>query len=610
MATLDSIKDFNLENNSLKMSLASVIVWDSTGKLLLNQDNIICQFPVLVNESKDHTFFSHLKSSLDTVIKYSTTRCRPVASLIIHCESGIVFKKSFLSFIEDKCNEYNLWKEDEHVILSAFGLRIFPHLKASLLQNGVHFKLYSDSMTDRAVHIFTPQLCLIKMETLGELADKSLSCQVECSDHLWSSFIFGSKLGGVNWKIKTSDYADTSTLTSPPSQLSTEDENFEKFYATIYSEDWPIGINRPLYSRELLTTPTNKVSTSEIWERGFGGVNMSSEPASSLDFDVLVSYGCKVIRIGAVADAQDLNYLLNPSSTSHYEDLRHLTTVLPRLRRALIRIGEYGLKSIITITDLPGEGTFQHKPPDMKFWTLPTVRERAARFWGELAKGLADLSDRTVAGYDLINEPHSPNDGAYFGDLTSEYSSELNHFYSLAHDAIRGHDKNVMIILSPLSYASPRAIKSLSPLPDANVAYAFHMYAPPVLTLRGAEGVQHSYPGPVRLYPHCPHEFLNITFEFLHDLLKENVFKWQVENGIPSNRILVGEFGISREVNGAELYLRDLLRIFGEFGWSWLLFSFRDEEWDALDYELGTDINNMLHRSHTKLFLTVAEHFH
>ena len=83
-----------------------------------------------------------------------------------------------------------------------------------------------------------------------------------------------------------------------------------------------------------------------------------------------------------------------------------------------------------------------------------------------------------------------------------------------------------------------------------------------------------------------------------------------MKHGILSNRILVAEFGISREVQGALEYLEDLISLFQHFKWSWLLFSFRDEEWDALDYELGPSMDNMLNRSSTRLFLTVADHFH
>ena len=602
-ATLNSIKALQLKEEPKKPP--TVLVWNSTGsELPLDRDRLQVKFPffVLVDVEKDRSFFSDISSSLLTL---EESISQP-AIAVLHCEAGVVFKASFLSFLHDKCNEYDFY--NGNVAFTAVGYKIFPHEKErESFQDGIHFKLYSELLSDRAVHLLTPPLCLLNVDTLHSLTEKGSGYQVQNSDHFWLSFMIASTLGGTIWKLNTNDHVSLLNLSQP--NLLLQEQKFKMFYDTIYSLDWPIGINQPFYANESKATPTISSSVSDIWTRGFGGVNMSSEPASTLDFKAVASYGCKVIRIGAVADAKDLNYLLNPSSTSHCEDNQHLNTVLPRLRQALIRIGECGLKSIITMTDLPGDCMFQSKATST-FWVSAEARERAALFWGQLAKGLSNLSKGVIAGYDLINEPYEPVNPGYFDDITCKYAEELNHFYGMAHQAIRGHDDNVVIILAPLSFASPRAMKCLSPIPDSNVAYSFHMYAPPNLTLRSSIDSQCSYPGSVRRWPNCKNELIDVTFDFIYDLLKENVHKWQVENSVPSNRILVGEFGISREVKGAEVYLKDLLKIFTEFGWSWLLFSFRDDEWDALDYELGPDINNMLYRSPTELFLTVSEQFH
>uniref|UniRef100_A0A1X7U131 Glycoside hydrolase family 5 domain-containing protein n=1 Tax=Amphimedon queenslandica TaxID=400682 RepID=A0A1X7U131_AMPQE len=609
-ATLNSIKTLQPkeEEEELKerMRLNTVLIWNSTGsKLPLHLDQLQGKAPfyVSIDVEKGCSFFSDISFSLLSLKEHLP---QP-ALAVLHCEVGVIFKSSFLSFLHDKCSEYDFYSGQ--VAFTAAGYKIFPHPKEhESFQNGVHFKSYSESLSDRAVHLLTPSLCLLNMATLHSIIEKGSGYQIKNSNHFWMSFIIASKLDGSIWKLNTNEHLCLSNSSQP--NLSLQDQKFKNFYDTIYSLDWPIGISRPFYAKESMTTPTNNPSVGDIWTRGFGGVNMSSEPASTLDFKAVASYGCRVIRIGAVADAKDLNYLLNSSTTSHYEDSQHLNTVLPRLRQALIRIGGCGLKSIITMTDLPGGCTFQSKA-DNTFWISAQARERAALFWGQLAKGLSDLSKDLIAGYDLINEPYEPMNPGYFDDITCKYGSELNHFYNMTHEAIRAHDETVVIILAPLSFASPRAMKCLSPIPeDPNVAYSFHMYAPPNLTLCSSRDSECCYPGSVRRWPNCKDELIKVTFEFLYDLLKENVYKWQVENNVPSNRILVGEFGISREVKGSQNYLKDLLKIFTEFGWNWLLFSFRDDEWDALDYELGPDINNMLHRSPTELFLTVSEQFH
>ena len=67
-----------------------------------------------------------------------------------------------------------------------------------------------------------------------------------------------------------------------------------------------------------------------------------------------------MIRVGAVSDAQDLHYLLDPHAKNIEDDGNHLRKVLPRLCHAINKAGSHGLKVIITLTDLPG-APFQSK---------------------------------------------------------------------------------------------------------------------------------------------------------------------------------------------------------------------------------------------------------
>ena len=64
---------------------------------------------------------------------------------------------------------------------------------------------------------------------------------------------------------------------------------------------------------------------------------------------------------------------------------------------------------------------------------------------------------------------------------------------------------------------------------------------------------------------------------------------WAKKNNIPANRIWAGEFGCSRKVKGVEKYLSDLIEIFNENQWHWSFYSYREDVWDSMDYELGTE---------------------
>jgi hypothetical protein len=61
-----------------------------------------------------------------------------------------------------------------------------------------------------------------------------------------------------------------------------------------------------------------------------------------------------------------------------------------------------------------------------------------------------------------------------------------------------------------------------------------------------------------------------------------------VKNKIGANRILVGEFGVFRTNPGAMSYFEDLVSLFKAKRWHWAFYSFREDTWPGMDYELGT----------------------
>jgi hypothetical protein len=549
----------------------------------------------IVIHKQRRPFYGDISSSLAVIKPFN-------CSNVLTCRPGAVFGPKCLQFIKQKTSEYG-----EAVALTGKGVRIFPHYKASSLKDGLHYKLYDQHKPDRAVHIFTPDLSLMSTQMLNELAIhcKRNDISNEC-DHIWCSYLIDRSLGGPYCIWKISVEKDIVDLTSCGASFVPDGENFDKFYSFMFEKGWPVGVDKPLYDVgrcRPLSSPAGAV-----WDRGFGGVNMSAEPASSLDFQAAASCGVTVVRWGAVADASDLSYLLDKNSESLEEDVIHFHKVLPRLRKTLCEAGEQGLKVIITMADLPG--ALFHKNDSSSFWTSPQVRYRAAKFWGLMADGLKDLSHEFIAGYDLINEPYTPLSVDYLDDVPMDHFNELETFYKDCISEIRHYDRDVKIIVSSINYAHPKAVKCFRPFEDQNVIYSFHVYTTPILTLSRHFSSTGSYPGLVRRWPKCPDDLVQVDKRMIYKFLKDSVYAWQKDNNISSSRIFVGEVGICREVPGAMEYLRDCLEIFKEFGWSWCLFSFRDEEWDAMDYELGSDLSNMLDRSLSPLFLTVAKHFH
>jgi hypothetical protein len=61
------------------------------------------------------------------------------------------------------------------------------------------------------------------------------------------------------------------------------------------------------------------------------------------------------------------------------------------------------------------------------------------------------------------------------------------------------------------------------------------------------------------------------------------------ENSIPSHLIVAGEFGCMRKNDGADTYLEDMVNFLNRNKFHWAFYSFREDEWDGYDYELGTE---------------------
>ena len=602
-STYKSVK--NQKDNPFNLSL---IAWCSPTSQVKSS---LCH----VVESS-YSFLGDLPSSLSVLSQ--SDGCK--ACHVLLCSSGVVFKENYFSFLRDNIQtEYS-----DNVILTAQGIRIFPHEPIHdpyyQLREGTHWKLYNHAKTDRAVHIFTPELCIFRMDLLQQISSY-LDPRFSQLGHLWWSFVLSHFLHYSVWKIQMDTVVDFSHIPSPqlvPNKSDNTSNLFNEFYAHIVECNWPPSISQPFHNADKLqaTLLSNK-QPHEVWQEGFGGVNMSAEPATELDFTAAAAYGIRIIRIGAVCDAKDLAFLIDPQASTAEEDKAHFLQAVPRLRSIICKAAEKGLKVIITMTDLPGGMFHSHSKEScsLSFWESSYSRTRAAKFWGLIAESLADLSTN-IMGYDVINEPYTQEDQdvCFFEDMPFVHANELNQFYMDVLKEIRVHDSKTVVIVKSTWFSSPRTIDILQPLPDPNVVYGFHMYAPHHLTLHRQFNTQTgTYPGHIPRWPNCAYpevDAVEITPDYLHQLLEKTVHSWQVKHGVPSNQILVAEFGICREVQGAQQYLDDLVSIFQCFKWSWLLFSFRDEEWDALDYELGPSMDNMLDRSPTKLFLAVADHFH
>jgi hypothetical protein len=255
-----------------------------------------------------------------------------------------------------------------------------------------------------------------------------------------------------------------------------------------------------------------------------------------------------------------------------------------------------GIRVVVTPLSLPGARWRQVNgmKEDLRLWTEDDFLLQAVRFWKDLAGKLK--SHPAVVGYNLINEPHPE---VFYGKRTfwrkgflewydgvKGTAGDLNRFNSTLVSSIREVDTDTTIVVESGLWATPWAFEYLEPVDDDNVLYSFHMYEPYDYTTRRINAGRFSYPGEVEIGD--LEASLKLNKEKLSSFF-DPVREWAERHEIPPNRIWAGEFGCDRTTVGAEKYLRDLIDIFNSEQWHWSFYGYREDEWDSMDYELGTD---------------------
>lgn len=345
----------------------------------------------------------------------------------------------------------------------------------------------------------------------------------------------------------------------------------------------------------------------DYWNEQRRGSNFMNSTSLPDNYAAAKEQGIEFIRLAPDKWGKDRDHLFNDKpdtkpnkdfligSSDRYEGI--VEEDFARLSADLDAAEAKGMKVILTVLSLPGDRwrQFNGAKNDDRIWKESNYHTQSALFWKDLATRLKDHP--AIIGYNLINEPH-PETATGFNDFwTQDYTewytkventaADLNVLYDEMIKEIRTVDTTTPIILDSGLYATPWAFNYLKPMDDPNVLYAFHMYEPYELTSQNKnKGFTYSYPGTVKV----GNDEKKMKFD--QTSLKqfmEPVAKWATKHNIPSNRIIASEFGTNRMVKGADQYMADLISIFNEYGWHWSFYAFREDTWDGMDYEFGSE---------------------
>ena len=325
-----------------------------------------------------------------------------------------------------------------------------------------------------------------------------------------------------------------------------------------------------------------------------GGNSFNRLPPDQAYFDALQDYGASWVRLSYDKwQPAERDYLIG--NADQYQGL--VAKDLQQLIATLDRAHAAGLKVVITPLSLPGMRWAQNNGDhfddrlwqDKRFWT------QSAAFWRDLAAVLKEHP--AVAAYNLINEPAPEKqaglaehaDAAKMRDWYEKQvgsARDLPGFYQTLISAIREVDPLTPIMVDAGWYGAADAFSYWpAPLADSRVLYSFHMYEPYAAT--SAPNLQrarpYTYPGLVpfaagmqKWDPNRVRSYLQLPLD------------WAAQHAIPANRMVAGEFGCMRKLPGCQQYLEDVLSALEAARVHWAFYSFREDSWDGMDYELGS----------------------
>ena len=325
-----------------------------------------------------------------------------------------------------------------------------------------------------------------------------------------------------------------------------------------------------------------------------GGNSFNRLPPDQAYFDALQDYGASWVRLSYDKwQPAERDYLIG--NADQYQGL--VAKDLQQLKTTLDRAHAAGLKVVITPLSLPGMRWAQNNGDhfDDRLWQDKQFWTQSAAFWRDLAAVLKEHP--AVAAYNLINEPAPEKqaglaehaDAAKMRDWYEKQvgsARDLPGFYQTLISAIREVDPLTPIMVDPGWYGAADAFSYWpAPLADSRVLYSFHMYEPYAAT--SAPNLQrarpYTYPGLVPFAAGMQKWDPNRVRSYLQQPLD-----WAAQHAIPANRMVAGEFGCMRKLPGCQQYLEDVLSALEAARVHWAFYSFREDSWDGMDYELGS----------------------
>ena len=333
----------------------------------------------------------------------------------------------------------------------------------------------------------------------------------------------------------------------------------------------------------------------QFWNTPQHGANVFNRmPANPTLYPALKDYNATWVRIAYDKwTSEERDFLIG--NADNYQGL--IKKDLEALKGEIDKAGKTGLKVVVAPLSLPLYRWSQNNGGefDSRLFDSKESWDKAIAFWTDLALELK--GSPYMAAYNILNEPAPEKMSGLTEHATAKEmhawykvnkggNRDLPLSYEKVIEAIRKVDPDTPILVDAGWYAAADSFTYWdSPLTDSKILYSFHMYEPYKATsapnLRRKE--PYLYPGKV---PFAGKLDAMWNAEAVDNYLEQPV-KWANKHGIPLSRLVAGEFGCVRKMNSCATYLDDVITSLDKNNLHWAFYSFREDAWDDMNYELG-----------------------
>jgi len=290
---------------------------------------------------------------------------------------------------------------------------------------------------------------------------------------------------------------------------------------------------------------------------------MISTSLKADDFRVLASWKANHVR-------WQLNWFsddANKANVSQY--IAWLEGALSVFDGMIPVLRDLGLHVLLDLHTPPGGQDEQHR---YRIFTEQQFQDCFLYVWKMMANRYKN--ETLIMGYDILNEP---DDRILAPGLLNWRNLSI-----LAIQNIRAIDSQHPIIFEASPGGLPSTLPTFVPLSFDNIIYSIHMYEPYEFTFQNLNNnvTPIYYPGKIgeKIFDK----------DLLRSILQPNSV-WQRAHNVS---IHVGEFSAIRWApgNSTANYLRDLIDLYEEYGWTWDYHCFR--EFQGWDVEMIGDKNH------------------